>query len=61
MTIKAGMHKQGNQWVVVTYDGNGNAHESNACDWWHARAIVGSANCRHADDGQCDKVSHDHR
>lgn len=53
------MHKQGNGWIVSTWDESVNCYrESGELTYWVARAAVGSDNCPNPK--TCTKPSHHH-
>jgi hypothetical protein len=61
-TNKSYMYRQGNGWIVCHWDDDVNCYRaSHELTYWQARQSVGTANCRHATDGKCDKWTHDHR
>lgn len=55
------MYRQGTGWIVGQWDEAVRCYRlSNEMPYGKARAWVGEDNCRHAHDGQCDKITHSH-
>jgi len=59
--MKSYMYKQGEGYIVCHWDEQVHCYRcSGEMPYFAARAAVGSANCPHATDGQCDKPTHFH-
>lgn len=59
--MKSYMYRQGKGWIVGTWDQRVGAWRlSHEMSYWVARQCVGEDNCRHKNDGKCNKVTHDH-
>jgi len=61
MVHKATMYQQGNGWIVSYWDEHYQSYVlTGELPYPIARQMVGTANCRHKDDGKCQVESHNH-